>query len=196
MDLHPDDEERVLDRARRAERFVASVYGGTLREPYDPVGDVDLPDGNVVDVKSVPTPAARFVNGGAHRPSSLVVVVSGRPQLVLGLVFPGQWRDAVPDVSVVRRPKRCWHVLRAECFPPPPGWIRIGCVDPEWWLRPDDELLHDDWNDRNRRRVERAASAPVPMPWADPESVRRGTGLAGRKGHAPGRDNWRRRRPS
>lgn len=191
-----DEVRRVQRRALELEHFVAAVYGGWVREEGDDIGDVDIPDIGTVDVKSVPTPMARFVNGGDvdHRPVSLVVVASWRPKLVLGLVEPEQWELGLPDVPG-RRPQRCWHVRRAEVFPPPSYMARPGCVLPEWYEMTEDDLLHGDWRDRDRRRVLRRTYHPEPFPWADPESVRRGTGLAGRRGHAPGKDNYKRKRP-
>lgn len=190
--LGPEHADRIVDRSRRIERFVADVYGGELRRPGDEVGDVDIPGVGPVDVKSVPTPRARFVNGGRYRPTVLAVVASARPRLVLGLVEPEQWTLGIPVVPG-RRPQRCWHVRRADTFPPPSNWVRIGCVDPEWYLKSDDDLLHADWNDRNRRRHERRANRPEPLWGVDTNE--RGTGLAGRRGHAPGRDNYQRQRP-
>lgn len=193
--LSLDEIARIVSRSRRIEQFVADVYGGSLRAPGDEIGDVDIPEVGTVDVKSVPSPSATFVDGGRYRPSVLAIVASDVPRLVLGLVTPEQWELGIPDVPTRRKPTRCWHVLRADVFPPPPPFMRIGCVDPDWYARSDDVALHADWNDRNRRRVERRRNAPIPTPWADEESVARGTGLAGRRGHAPGQDNWRRRRP-
>ena len=190
--MSDDQVRRVVERSRRAEIFVAETYGGDLLEPGNEWGDVELPDVGIVDVKSVPSPYATFVNGGRHRPVSLAVVVSEEPQLVLGLVPTDRWIDGLPPVA---RPQRCWHVLRADVFPPTGSWFRIGCVVPDWYALSDDEVLRADWRDRNRRRSERAHATPEPTPWADPETVKKGTGLARRAGHAPGKDNWRRRRP-
>lgn len=187
------ESDRIVRRSFQMERFVADVYGGELRVELDHA-DVNLPDFGPVDVKAVPTPRATFVNGGTKRPVVTAIVVSRTPRLVLGLVEPDQWEDGYPSV-VGRKSQRCWHVRRAECFPPPPSAIRIGCVDPEWYAKSDDALLHTDWNDRNRRRSLRRRSAPIALPWADPESVAKGTGLAARRSHAPGAENYKRSRP-
>ena len=194
--LSRDQAARIEDRAARLERWVADIYGGSTREPRD-WADVDLPwRSDPIDVKSVPSIGATFVNGGRRRPVVTSVVVTDSPrQLVLGVVEPDQWQDGVPVVPG-RLAQRCWHVRRSDVFPPIGQWIRIGCVLPDWYMLSDDELLHVDWNDRNRRRMERRLAAPVSMPWADPESVKKGTGLASRRGHAPGKDNWRRSRGS
>lgn len=191
--LSLDQARAVVDRAFRAERFVVDVYDGELREPGDEVGDVDLVIGRrpiTVDVKSVPSPSSRFVDGGRSRPMSLSLVVSRWPQLVLGLVDPDQWTYGQP---VVRTAHVCWNVRRADVFPPPAPWIRIGCIVPAWYDMSDDDIKHASWNDRNSRRSARRADRPIEMPWAGPDAAK-GIGLASRKGHAPGKDNWRRKR--
>jgi len=191
--LSDDQAARINDRAHRLEQWVADIYGGWTREEGD-WADVDIPWHGPVDVKSVPSIDAGFVNGGAKRPVVTAVVATDSPrQLVLGIIDPAQWQYGVPVVPG-RLAQRCWHVRRSDVFPPTGPWIRIGCVLPEWYRLSDDELLHIDWNDRNRRRVERRLAVPESMPWADPESVKKGTGLASRKGHAPGKDNHRRKR--
>lgn len=197
--LSLDQARAVVDRAFLAEQFVVDVYDGELREPGDQVGDVDLTIARrpiTVDVKSVPTPLSKFVDGGRYAPAALSLVVSRDPHLVLGLVEPDQWTFGQPPV---RSAHRCWHVRRADVFPPPAPWIRIGCVVPAWYDMSDDDINHADWNDRNHRRNwRRDEGRPLVLPGVGDEtspSYVRGTGLASRKGHAPGKDNARRKRP-
>jgi len=186
----------VVADSRRAEVYVALAYGGTTLEPGNPVGDVELPIGGwrVWNVKSVPDPRARFVNGGEHRPVCDVIVVSRKPWTVLGMIRREQWAYGVPVVPG-RRAQACWNVPRAAVLPAPPRRMVVGYDDPALYEMTWDDLLHADWNDRGRRRRARETEGqPEPLPGIG-ERQAHPTGLALRSGHAPGKDNWRRRRP-
>lgn len=183
----------VLASARATEKWVVEVwYRGTLRPPRDPLGDGDLPDGRIVDVKTVPTPAALFVNGGTKRPVSLAIVASRGPLVVLGAVRPEEWRWGLPPVPG-RPAKACWYVLRGELHRAPSRAF-FGHPMPED-LPDSDEELHADWRRRDeRRRLRKKVGRPLPLPLIGVEDGP-ATGLAMRKGHAPGKDNYKRRRP-
>lgn len=182
-------------RGRWMEEIVAVLYGGTLRPMFDPVGDVDLPSGLVIDVKSVPREDSKFVNAGAKRPVSLALVLSEEPVRLLAAVEPSLWHSGVPAVHVMVDLQPCWHVLRSEVALPPLGWmVAPGFVEPSLYWRTVDEALRADWRDRNRRKRERAANRPLPLPGIGVDDPR-GVGLASRRGHAPGKTNHIRRRP-
>ncbi len=197
-----------------AERFVASRYGtesfGHMHLAWDLVID-----GVPVDVKSVPL-GARFCNGGNKCPSALVVIVESDDTItsytewsktarILGVVpRGGPWRKDKPPIYGGRL---CWMTDRYQWEPierhlpltvdePDETIIEtqrlvLGAVDPRMHHDPD-EMLRADWRDRDRRRRLRARSRPESM-WgeADPPA----TGLSDRRGHAPGKENYRRIRP-
>lgn len=188
--------DETQKRAMAMEEFVAVVYGGTRRPDRDPIGDVNIPGHGIVDVKSVPHPNVKVINGGDHQPRARAIIVSAEPRLILGLVERETWRLGVPTNTGWSKPARlCWHVRRAEVFPPPAPWIKMGCVLPEWYEMPEDEVLHTDWNDRKGRQRERARAMDSTKTLFGEEYGRPVSGLSLRKGHAPGKDNWRRTRP-
>lgn len=188
-----DDFDAIEARAARLERFVADTYDG---EPFDPDwADVYIPGFGPVDVKSVPNVEASFVNGGSRCPVVTAIVVTESPrQLVLGLVDPDRWTFGVPTVlGPTGRP--CWHVRRADVFPPTGRWLKFDCVAPDWYALDDDEIKRAGWrisqrSKRDRERVERERL------WDDiPDSK---SGHASVAGHRPGADpgaNTKRRRP-
>ena len=125
--LDPERVRRVQSRADAAEVYVAGRTGGRLRPEFDKKGDVDLPDGRVVDVKRV-EPGFRFVNGGAHRPrANFCVVVEDGPEgfKIVGAVRPKTWRHEAP--TGLLRPGMealvCWMVKRSELTPVPAGVV-------------------------------------------------------------------------
>jgi hypothetical protein len=66
-----------------------------------------------IDVKRVPTTRARFVNGGAHRPTRFGVVVAVGPDVdptIIGVVLSDQWHHGKPEPDK----RACWHVSRDE----------------------------------------------------------------------------------
>jgi hypothetical protein len=86
-------------------------------------GDLMLPTGEVLEVKSVPLSEARFVNAGDKPPRyrTIVVVTEGEEAdwYVLGEIQTGSWVRGRPDGVVSSQ--LCWYVPRS----------RIGCVR-EW----------------------------------------------------------------
>lgn len=58
----------------------------------------------------------------------------------------------------------------------------------------EEQLIHEDWNERDQRRRERKKARPLPLPGIGEEGAP-ATGLSARRGHAPGRDNHIRKRP-
>lgn len=122
----------LQQRAKAAEDFVRLTYGGELRWPRDPAGDVDLP-GRIIDVKSVEE-GWTFVNAGRRRPAVTVIVVEFRrlpenrtpdqegwsPRIV-GRVEPEAWVHGRPSVPG-RKAQPCWFIprsaLRSAPLPP------------------------------------------------------------------------------
>lgn len=200
--IPPDEEDYVQARARAAERWYAALVGGSLRERMAEDGyDVILPSGTAVDVKRVPY-GFRFVNGGAKRLRSLVVVVQDRgfdDFAAVGMVPVTAWRWAAPPgIRPPRVARPCWMVLRDELIPyeeppsasppdPEPSGSPPG--DPEAGHRL--ELGYDDppavdpaeakrLKDRlAQRRMTARRKAAIGMPWADPGHVGRGLGAGG-----------------
>jgi hypothetical protein len=123
------DTTLLQQRAKAAEDFVARAYGGELRWPRDPRGDVDLP-GRIIDVKSVED-GFGFVNAGRRRPTVTVIVVAfrrlpenrtpdqeGWSAKIVGRIEPEQWLHGRPPVPG-RRSQPCWFVLRSAVLPAP-----------------------------------------------------------------------------
>jgi hypothetical protein len=188
-----EDTEAVLIEAALAERFVAQLFGGTLTEPFDRVGDVELRDETILDVKRVPV-GFRFVNGGDKDPLALVVVVqfrSGEPELV-GYVPRGAWSYGLPPC---RNAKACWFVPRSAVLPIPssPDLVPAGGTGkatrpmPEQPVTPSGRLVlgRDDppaldrtlakrIRDRlaKRRQRLRDAASPLPLPIEGNDSPR------------------------
>jgi hypothetical protein len=110
----------IQQRAKAAEAFVCAWYDGELRLPMDPVGDVNLPGGKIVNVKSIPR-FAQFINAGSHRPGVTCVVVqetAGRDLRIVGAIEPDQWTHGTPDVPG-RNPQRCWYAGLGQLRPAP-----------------------------------------------------------------------------
>jgi len=89
-------------------------------------GDLILPTGEVLEVKSVPLDDAQFVNGGETPPKhrTIVVVTTGKEEdwYVLGQIGRESWvRGRPPNLPGAQL---CWYVPRS----------RIVCVR-EWECR-------------------------------------------------------------
>jgi hypothetical protein len=86
-------------------------------------GDIMIPTGEIVEVKSVPTSEATFVNGGDKPPRyrTIVVVTEGKEEdwYVLGEIQTDRWVRGRP--TRLANAQICWYVPRD----------RIGCVR-EW----------------------------------------------------------------
>lgn len=186
--VDPARRSRILDRAFAAERFVAETFGGLLREQGDPEGDVLLPSGEIVDVKTVS--GRGFVNGGAHRPVSRCVVVEwiASPEIV-GLVDPNQWVFSAPPIPGGRA---CWWVARSavRAFDFQDGLPARGTDGPVDSLddasdEPPRELTTQEYRRRRnrvddyRRRMRNRFGVPEPLPWTDPDTAHRGLGSGG-----------------
>lgn len=77
-------------------------------------GDIMLPTGEVLEVKSVPIKHAAFVNGGDTSPKhrTIVVVTEGDEAewFVLGQVEPDEWVRGRPQW--VASSQLCWYATR------------------------------------------------------------------------------------
>jgi len=105
----------VQERAAAAEVWLAQFWEGIVRAPFDPHGDVTLPDERVVDVKRI-EPGSRFVNGGTHpmRAEWAIVVVDGRDGFsIAGAVHRSEWRWEAP----IKGGFTCWTVRTDELHP-------------------------------------------------------------------------------
>jgi hypothetical protein len=114
-------EAYIRRRAEWAEEYVATVYRGTRRARYDPIGDVDLPDIGIVNVKRV-EPGWRWVNGGSSQPRVLVIVVEDDRMdfTIVGVLRPDQFRWQEPSGLPSRlTPQSCWLASRDGLRPPP-----------------------------------------------------------------------------
>jgi hypothetical protein len=135
--LTPDDRDRVRERAWRAEVLAARQLNARVRDerPFATNAnrgpDLELPDGRLVEVKSVPTLAYRFVSAGDVRPTVPTVVVwlpdiwlrvpgSRAPEPgIVGFVLPEAWQYGLPPLPPVPglTPRPTWFVPRDAVTP-------------------------------------------------------------------------------
>ena len=77
-------------------------------------GDIMLPDGEVIEVKSVPFADATFVNGGESpaKYRTIVVVTDGQESVwfVLGQIDINSWRRGRP---LGPKSQLCWYIPRS-----------------------------------------------------------------------------------
>lgn len=121
--------ERDAVKRRQSEGFAAEKWLQRTMFPQGSVlnrkgpGDLMLPTGEVLEVKSVPFAMASFVNGGESTPKyrTIVVVTEGDEAdwFVMGEIQTGAWVRGRPEGVVASQ--LCWYVPRS----------RIGCVR-EW----------------------------------------------------------------
>lgn len=121
--------DRKVAQRRQSEGFAAERWlkrtmwpRGRVLERKGP-GDLMIPSGEVLEVKSVPFEMASFVNGGENPPRyRTIVVVTEGPEadwFVLGEIQTNAWVRGRPEGVV--NAQLCWYVPRS----------RIGCVR-EW----------------------------------------------------------------
>lgn len=121
--------ERDAVQKRQAEGFAAERWLQRTMFPKGRVlnrkgpGDIMLPSGEVLEVKSVPLSEAQFVNGGDSPPKhrTIVVVTEGSEAdwFVLGQISSADWVRGRP--LRVSSSQLCWYAPRS----------RIKCVR-EW----------------------------------------------------------------
>lgn len=126
-----DDVQRRQAEGFSAERWLqrTTFPTGKVLNRKGP-GDIMLPTGEVLEVKSVPFVDAQFVNGGEKPPRHrTIVVATDGPEaewLVLGQVMPYAWVRGRP--RWVEHAQICWYVGRAG----------IDCLR-EWCCTHDEE---------------------------------------------------------
>jgi hypothetical protein len=113
--------ERDAIQQRQAEGFAAERWlqrtmfsSGKVLNRKGP-GDIMVPTGEVIEVKSVPFAEATFVNGGEHPPKHrTIVVVTDGPEsdwYVLGQIGKDAWIRGRPLGS---QSQLCWYVPRSK----------------------------------------------------------------------------------
>jgi hypothetical protein len=124
-----DRERHVSVKADGVEVYVCGLTHGRLRPRYDSIGDVDIPDGRIVDVKRVEK-GFTWVNCGGNRQrrprADLIIVVldfETRYELA-GSITPDRLRWEKPTNLPDRlTPITCWLALKRDLVPVPPGVI-------------------------------------------------------------------------
>jgi hypothetical protein len=110
-----DDAQRRQAEGFAAERWLqrTAFPSGKVLNRKGP-GDIMLPTGEVLEVKSVPIAGAQFVNGGERPPKHrTIVVVTEGPEVdwfVLGEVHPNSWVRGRP--KWIPQAQLCWYVPR------------------------------------------------------------------------------------
>jgi len=114
--------ERDEVQRRQSEGFAAERWLQRTMFPTGKVlnrkgpGDIMLPTGEILEVKSVPFGDARFVNAGTTPPRhrSIVVVTEGPEAawFALGEVEPNDWVRGRPQF--IASSQLCWYVPRSK----------------------------------------------------------------------------------
>lgn len=110
--------DRATTERRQSEGFAAERWLQRTMYPTGKVlnrrgpGDIMIPTGEVIEVKSVPVREPRFVNGGERPPKhrTIVVVTEGAESdwFVLGEIRASSWVRGHPDG--VWKAQLCWYV--------------------------------------------------------------------------------------
>jgi hypothetical protein len=112
-----DDVQRRQSEGFAAERWLQRTMfpGGKVLNRKGP-GDIMLPTGEVLEVKSVPLAGAAFVNAGDRPPKHrTIVVVTEGPEaswFVLGEIVSMAWVRGRPQF--VSSSQLCWYAPRAK----------------------------------------------------------------------------------
>lgn len=204
--LPPEAISYVQDRGLASEQFVARSLGALRRiteglQSFDPLGDVTMPSGEIIEVKSAGR-MFRYVNGGSKRPRSRAIVVRWRREdapEIAGYVGVDDWRFGPPP-EPRWKPIPCWYVLAAEVRPVDaagePADLSVSPAEAEAWdgtaeiqlasgefveVRDEtaDERRRRQWREAGARRRARLRELPVPLPWTDPDTAHRGLGNGG-----------------